>query len=266
MRPGLKTKKSPDFDLVSPENGETRSICTKIAKNACTDLTKPAKTCKIFPNVYTIINIGNFFGIFRDFETQIKPLPAFNLNDIRNFDPDFHRPQLSDWINREFIKPLAGGYYVLADSQMDESLVFMLANLIYEPSYISRESALAYYQIIPESVLGVTSTSSRKTKQFNTQWGVFSYRSIKPSLMFGYIVIEKGQNTKFKIARLEKAILDYLYWNPDLQSVEDLEGLRFNKDLISDLEDNTLFRKYLRIFNSKTLDRRVKIMMEYAHA
>lgn len=204
--------------------------------------------------------------IFRDFETQIKPLPAFNLNDIRKIDPDFHRPQLSDWLTREYITPLAGGYYVLANLQIDESLLFLLANLIYEPSYISRESALAYYQVIPESVLGVTSTSSRKTMQFDTQWGVFSYRSIKPSLMFGYQVIEKGQNTKFKIASLEKAVLDYLYWNPDLQSEEDLEGLRWSTDLISSLDDNPLFWKYLKIFNSKILDRRVRILMEYAHA
>lgn len=204
--------------------------------------------------------------IFRDFETRIKPLPAFNLNDIRKIDPDFHRPQLSDWISRGYITPLAGGYYILANMQIDESLVFMLANLIYEPSYISRESALAYYQVIPESVLGVTSTSSRKTRQFDTQWGVFSYRSIKPSLMFGYQVIEKDQNTKFKIAKLEKAVLDYLYWNPDLQSEEDLEDLRWNTDLISSLDDNLLFWKYLRVINSKVLDRRVKILMEYAHA
>jgi predicted transcriptional regulator of viral defense system len=204
--------------------------------------------------------------IFRDFTARIRPLPAFNLNDIRKIDPNFHRPQLSDWINREYIKPLAGGYYVLANSQIDESLLLMLANLIYEPSYISRESALAYYQVIPESVLGVTSTSSRKTRQFDTQWGVFSYRSIKPSLMFGYVVIEQDRNTKFRIARLEKAILDYLYWNPDFQSREDLEALRWNTDLISSLDANPLFRKYLNIFNNKVLNRRVKTLMEYAHA
>ena len=204
--------------------------------------------------------------IFRDFTARIKPLPAFNLNDIRKIDPNFHRPQLSDWINREYIKPLASGYYVLANSQIDESLLLMLANLIYEPSYISRESALAYYQVIPESVLGVSSTSSRKTRQFDTQWGVFSYRSIKPSLMFGYVVIQQDRNTKFKIARLEKAMLDYLYWNPDLQSREDLEALRWNTDLISGLDANPLFRKYLKIFNNKVLNRRVKTLMEYAHA
>ena len=60
--------------------------------------------------------------------------------------------------------------------------------------------------------------------------------------------------------------LDYLYWNPDLQSEEDLEGLRWNTDLISSLDDNPMFWKYLNIFNSKTLNRRVKLVMEYAHA
>jgi len=204
--------------------------------------------------------------LFRDFETRIKPLPAFNLNDIRKIEPDFHRPQLSDWISRGYIMPLANGYYVLADMQIDESLTFMLANLIYKPSYISRESALASYQVIPEAVLGVTNTSSRKTRLFDTRWGVFSYRSIKPGLMFGYRVIEKDQHIKYKIARLEKAVLDYLYWNPKLQCEEDLEGLRWNKDLISSLNDNHRFWKYLKIFDSKILNHRVKILMEYAHA
>ena len=204
--------------------------------------------------------------IFRDFEARIKPLPAFNLNDIIKIDPGFHRSQLSDWMSRGFIKPLAGGYYIFPNTEVDESLLFMVANLIYEPSYISRESALAYYQVIPESVLGIFSTSSRKTNRFETQWGIFRYRSMKPNLMFGYEVIEKSQSIKFKIARLEKAVLDYLYWNPDLQSEEDLWGLRWNQGVIASLNDRALFRKYQEIFNSKTLNRKIKILMEYAHA
>jgi len=75
---------------------------------------------------------------------------------------------------------------------MDEMTLFMAANKIYEPSYVSLESALAYYEIIPETVLGVTSISSRKTKTFENAWGVFSYRSIKPEYMIGYQVICKN--------------------------------------------------------------------------
>ena len=229
-------------------------------------MTKPGGSYNIFLNVNTIIAFRKNIVIFREFETRIKPIPTFNLNDIYKIDPDFHRAQLSDWVSRGYIKPLAGGYYILANMQIDDSLLYMLANLIYEPSYISRESALAYYQVIPESVLGVTCTSSRKTRRFETQWGILSYRSIKSNLMFGYKVIEKNQTIKFKIAKLEKAVLDYLYWNPDLQSEDDLQELRWNQELISSLNDSPLFWKYLKIFNNKTLCQRVKILMEYAHA
>jgi hypothetical protein len=46
---------------------------------------------------------------FRDFESKVQDLPFFNLNDIRKFDPGFHRRQLVDWQKRGYIQPLAGG-------------------------------------------------------------------------------------------------------------------------------------------------------------
>lgn len=203
---------------------------------------------------------------FRDFQRHVKDFPAFNLNDVRKFDPDFHRQQLSDWLDRGYILFLAGGFYVLTDAQIDESYLFMLANRIYEPSYISRESALAYHLVIPESVLGVTSVSSRKTKQFDSEWGRFCYRSIKPVLMFGYRVVDYEKTTKFKIANLEKAVLDSLYWNKRIESIDDFAGLRWNRQELFGLEDNPLLKKYLKIFNNKALDRRVDLLLEFIHA
>jgi predicted transcriptional regulator of viral defense system len=203
---------------------------------------------------------------FRDFQAHVKNLPTFNLNDVRKFDPDFRRQQLNDWLGRGYIQSLASGYYLLADRQIDESYLFMLANRIYEPSYISRESALAYYLVIPETVLGVTSVSSRKTRQFNSQWGRFSYRSIKPALMFGYRVIESEKLVKYKIASLEKAVLDYLYWNTRINSVEDFAGLRWNRQELLGLADNPSFEKYLKVFNSQELERRAHLLLEYIHA
>jgi len=203
---------------------------------------------------------------FRDFQLLVKDLPAFNLNDVRKFDPDFHRQQLSDWLDRGYIQPLAGGFYKLADVQVDEGYLFMLANRIYKPSYISRESALAYYLVIPESVLGMTSVSSRKTKQFESKWGRFIYSSIKPVLMFGYQVVEQDKMIKYKIASLEKAVLDYLYWNKRIDSIDDFAGLRWNRQELLGLEDNPTFKKYLKIFDNKALDRRVDLLMEYIHA
>jgi predicted transcriptional regulator of viral defense system len=203
---------------------------------------------------------------FREFASWISALPAFNLNDVRKLDPDFHRQQLNYWLNSGYIKPLAGGYYLLADRAIDESFLFMAANKIYEPSYVSLESALAYYQVIPESVLGVTSISSRKTKQFESSWGVFSYRSVKPQYMIGYQVVDHSPGKKFKMACLEKALLDYMYLNSDIQSMADFDGLRWNKIQLSSLLDQTNFSRYLKIFDKKSLQNRVNQFMEYLNA
>lgn len=203
---------------------------------------------------------------FRNFESKVKDLPFFSLNDIRKFDPDFHRRQLVDWQSRGYIQPLAGSTYILTDRDVDEGLLFMVANQIYAPSYVSLESALAYHQIIPETVLGVTSVSTRKTHQFDSAWGCFSYRSIKPAYLFGYQVVADQPNQKFLMARLEKAVLDYLYLNPHIHTMEDFDGLRLNKDLLAHLADSDLFVWYLQLFRRQALENRVKGLMRYLDA
>jgi predicted transcriptional regulator of viral defense system len=203
---------------------------------------------------------------FREFETMIKRLPAFNLNDARKLDPGFHRQQLSYWHNQGYIKPLAGGYYILADRAIDEAYLFMLANKVYEPSYISLESALAYYGVIPESVLGVTSISSRKTKQYETGWGVFSYRSVQPQLMIGYQVIENAPGKKFKIAILEKAILDYLYLHSEIRIFTDFEALRWNQNRMQELLDPLIFTRYIKLYQKRALESRGNLFLEYLDA
>ena len=203
---------------------------------------------------------------FREFETRIRPLLAFNLNDVRKLDPGFHRQQLNYWHNQGYIKPLAGGYYILADQTIDEMVLYLAANKIYEPSYISLESALAYYGIIPETVLGVTSVSSRKTKQYESTWGIFSYRSVKPQYMIGYQVIRNAPENQFKIAYLEKALLDYLYLNPKVRSFADFEGLRWNRSRLHKLLDHSFFNKFVNIFDKKVLENRVNKFLEYLNA
>ncbi len=203
---------------------------------------------------------------FREFESKIKELLVFNLNDVRKLDPGFHRQQLFFWHNLGYIKSLAGGYYILADQAVDETALFMMANKIYEPSYVSLESALAFYQVIPETVLGVTSVSTRKTKQYNTSWGVFSYRSIKPQFNIGYQVIVNSNEKKVKVAYLEKAILDYLYLHSEIQLIADFEELRWNQSQLHGLLDYSNFTRYINIFNKRALENRVNIFLEYLNA
>lgn len=203
---------------------------------------------------------------FRELETRIRELPAFNLNDVRKIDPGFHRQQLNYWLNQGYIKPLVGGYYALWNRTLDEMYLFMVANKAYEPSYVSLESALAYYGIIPETVFGVTSVSSRKTKQYESRWGLFSYRSVKPEIMIGYQVIEIKPGTKCKIASLEKAVLDYLYLNTDIHSGADFEELRWNRTQLEHQLDRSLLARYLLLYDKRALENRVNQFMEYLNA
>ncbi len=110
---------------------------------------------------------------YLDFRSQMGKMPIFNLTDIRKIDPGFHKPQLTYWQDKGWVKPIAGGYYVFGDSVIDSELMNFLANKIVQPSYISLESALSYYQIIPERVYGVTSVTSKKTSQYESKWGIF---------------------------------------------------------------------------------------------
>jgi predicted transcriptional regulator of viral defense system len=220
----------------------------------------------IFLNVNSFVYIKKRIMRFREFETQIRALPVFNLNDVRKIDPDFHRQQLTTWQNQDTIKPLVGGYYALSGRPVDEHYLFMLANKVYEPSYVSLESALSYYQVIPETVFGVTSISSRKTMSFQSDWGVFSYRSIQPGYLIGYQVVETSPAIKFKIASLEKAILDYLYLNSTVRSSADCETLRWNVTTLRQQLNPALMMTYTALFNKRALQNRVNQFLEYLNA
>ncbi|MBL4675370.1 MAG: hypothetical protein JKY70_04070 [Mucilaginibacter sp.] len=51
----------------------------------------------------------------------------------------------------------------------------LLANHIYGPSYVSMDTALAYYGLIPERVYEIASMTSKHSKTFQTPVGTFSY-------------------------------------------------------------------------------------------
>lgn len=203
---------------------------------------------------------------YLDFRDRLEKMPVFNLNDIRKIDPGFHKPQLSYWQERGWVKLIAGGYYALGNTVIDSAIMNFLANRIVQPSYISMESALSYYHIIPERVYGVTSVTSKKTSQFESRWGIFSYRSIKSSLMFGYTIVRPNRDMVFLIASLEKTILDYLYLNAHINKVEDFEGLRWDREALSLLKQNPTFKSYLKRFNKHALESRVEEMMRYLYA
>lgn len=111
------------------------------------------------------------------------------------------------YIKIGFIVRVRKGFYFLKSNPPHE---FEIANKIYQPSYISFETALSYYGIIPETIYEVISATSRLTREFDVNNIKFSYKKIKKECFDGYQPV-KIKNAVVLIAEPEKALADYLY-------------------------------------------------------
>lgn len=199
---------------------------------------------------------------FLELKNKLKDFTIFSLNEIRNIEPDFHRRRLNEWQDKGHIKKVIRGYYIFSDLELSEEILFKIANRIYSPSYISLESALSYYHLIPESVYGVTSISTRKTYRFATSIGEFIYRTLKPSLFFGYELI-KFHEKYLKMACMEKALLDYFYLHPDIETEQDFDSLRINQEMFFNQISQPKLMNFLEKFNQKKLTGRMNRFWSY---
>ncbi|MBN3033881.1 MAG: hypothetical protein JW873_07290 [Candidatus Saganbacteria bacterium] len=179
--------------------------------------------------------------------------PVFTLQDLRQLGVKIFSYQLTLWQKQGRLLKLKNGVYAFAD-RAAEVRPETLAGLLYAPSYISLERALAVYGIIPEMVYGVTSVTPKTTRNFRNKIGHFIYRHIKPALFFGYRTAG-GPGHKYLIAEPEKALLDLLYFNRSrLKSRADIAVFRFKRRLLRDELSKTKLKKYLKLFG----DRRIK--------
>lgn len=107
---------------------------------------------------------------------------------------------------------LKKGLYVVAPKvSKSEISRELIANHLYGPSYISLESALSYYGLIPERVYNVRSVTTKRAKQYTTPLGEFDYRTV-PENYFSIGIQQEKTNSKsiFLIASPEKALCDMI--------------------------------------------------------
>lgn len=197
-----------------------------------------------------------------EFRKIMGGFPVFSLADIRQADPKFHRRRLNEWQEKDYIKKVIKGYYIFSGLPLEEKDLFEIANRIYAPSYVSFEMALAYYGLIPESVYGITSASTRKTMRFKTTMGEFSYRAIRPKLYFGFEYLT-GSGRQAKIASPEKALLDYFYLHPELSDADGFREMRVSREVVSEKINHKKLMSYAGVYAQKSLKRRVEAFWEY---
>ncbi len=160
---------------------------------------------------------------------------------------------LSNNINSNLFVKLRNGFYILKDTRPSLSLI---ANRLYRPSYISLESALSFYKIIPETVYGITSVSTKATREFASEIGIFSYQKIKKEAFIGYQLKSVHGENVF-IADAEKALADYLYF-------VDLKKVSLNDRLYLKNINKKKLMGYISVFNRKSLKKLIdQIYVEY---
>ena len=139
------------------------------------------------------------------------------------------------------------------------ALPFSLAAAIYGPSYISFETALAFWGWIPEKVVAVMSATfgKNRTKHFTTDFGLFLYRDI-PQSAFPYEVYIKSEGQRnYLIAGKEKSLCDILYRESPLGSEKNLKEYLFDNLRIDEADFNSadlvVLNKLCQMYNSTNL-------------
>jgi predicted transcriptional regulator of viral defense system len=199
---------------------------------------------------------------FLEFKDKMFDLACFNIYQIYAWKPDFDRNNLARWTKKGRLVRLRQGYFAFSEYRSKPDYSFYFANRIYRPSYISLHTALAFYGMIPEAVVQITSVASLKTAFFANGFGEYSYNNVKENLMFGYELKPMADNRTIQFATPEKALLDLLYLYPFYNNELEMKELRFDEDYLQDDLNKNLLADYCTRFQSKALDRRVKLLFK----
>ena len=155
---------------------------------------------------------------------------------------------------------LKKGLYVVAPQiSRTELSDFLIANHLYGPSYISAESALRWYGLIPESVYETISVTSGNARTYSNRTGTYRYIHAASSYYSVGVTIRQEANASFMIATPEKALCDKIVFTPYLNLRYRKETLRFlEEDLRLDMEqfykmDIELLRQCAEVSRKKSM-------------
>jgi len=180
---------------------------------------------------------------FDDLLASVSKQPFFETGLLLagEVDPADVRRQLSRWVQAGRVIQLRRGLYTLAAPyQQTPPHPFLIANSLLPGSYVSLQSALAYYGLIPEYVAQTLSMTTQRPSRWRNAAGNFRFHHIAPHLFFGYQQVTLTPSQDAFIALPEKALLDLVHLTPDgdnpaylaelrLQNLERLDPQRLQK-------------------------------------
>ncbi len=184
-----------------------------------------------------------------DFRKLIKeyaeaPISRHLLLELVN---DYQRPndKISELIkSKELISVRRGLYITGPTMDLPTPEPFLIANHLRGPSYVSLESALSYWNMIPERAYEISSVTIKTSKLYKTPVGRFSYHQLKiPYYSYGIKNIQYSPKQTMLIASAEKALCDKVVLTPGvyLRSIKQtreflMEDLRMDIETLAKLD------------------------------
>ena len=205
---------------------------------------------------------------FADLDTNSPFIRKDNLRLLfSKIKDNSYSQNIKNWIKSRKLIPLKRGLYVLAayweKCQDKDRYLDYLSSIIYYPSYVSKETTLARYGMLSETVFGISAVSLKTSRSFSAQIALFSYTNIKESLFTGFQAQYYGKN-RYYAATKSKALFDYLYFykrKMPAVNLSAIQALRLNLGTMtnSDWEE---FQKYLAGAKSVKMDKLYKLIRE----
>jgi len=167
---------------------------------------------------------------------------------------EYKRPndKISELIKSEKLIPLRRGLYVTGpELDLPVPKPFLIANHLRGPSYVSLESALSYWDMIPERVHEISSVTIKTSKIYNTPVGRFSYKQLKiPYYSYGLKNVEFSAKQTALVASPEKALCDKIVLTPNinLRSVKQAQEFLFEDLRIDEVTLDTLDTKLMQLW------------------
>lgn len=174
-----------------------------------------------------------FMDVYRILETN--RLFVFSFDDLLLLYPDETKENLRKlmyrWKRKDWVTSLKKGLYEIAYPRPVNVPDLHIANKMYQPSYVSLETALSHYSIIPEVSMAVTSITTKPTRKYKNSHGLFLYRTVRPEIFKGYS-IEEIRGFPVLIAEPEKAFIDYMYFQTYRKKKFQMPDQRFDEEKI----------------------------------
>jgi hypothetical protein len=189
-----------------------------------------------------------------DFRTIIKEYTEAPISRhlILELLSNYKRPndKISELLKSKELISIRKGLYIIGPKMdLPSPEPFLIANHLTGPSYISLESALSYWNMIPERAYEISSVTIKTSRLYKTPVGRFSYKQLKvPYYSYGIKRIAYSPKQTVLIASREKALCDKILLTPKIN----LRSIKQTQEFL--MEDLRMDNEVLRTLDTKVME------------